>query len=433
MKLNSLKAFARKIRQDLIAQITSRLEMAIAANSEYSRTNRVGYQTLLSAIQERGRERVIEQVAYYWFNRLCALRFMDLKGYLPSMVISPVEGSTEPEILYEARNGIVNEALLHDLHAQAQVQDILAGRVSCQDPIAEAYRILLNGACNTLSTSMPFLFQKANDYTEYLLPADLLSTQSVVSQMCANISFDDCQSVEILGWLYQYYISEKKDKIFADLKNNKKISPENIGPATQLFTPEWIVRYLVENSLGRLWMLNHPDSQLATAMEYYIAPSGDEQDFIQISSPEEIKICDPCCGSGHMLVYAFDLLAQIYREEFYSDEEIPTLILKNNLCGVEIDERAGALAAFALVMKARELDPNFMQHFVKPKICVLENVTFSEQELSDSRKLFGEDLFTEDFVNSLQQFEHAQNYGSLICPQLAASTQITSLIQQKIF
>ena len=258
MKLNSLKAFARKIRQDLIAQITSRLELAVAPNSEYSRANRLGYQTLLSAIQERGRERVIEQVAYYWFNRLCALRFMDLKGYLPSMVISPVEGSTDPEILYEARNGIVNEALLQDLHAQAQVQDILAGRVSCQDPIAEVYRILLNGACNTLSTGMPFLFQKANDYTEYLLPADLLSTQSVVSQMCANIGAEDCQSVEILGWLYQYYISEKKDEIFADLKANKKISPENIGPATQLFTPEWIVRYLVENFLGKIMDAQSP-------------------------------------------------------------------------------------------------------------------------------------------------------------------------------
>ena len=144
-------------------------------------------------------------------------------------------------------------------------------------------------------------------------------------------------------------------------------------------------------------MLNHPDSQLATTMEYYIAPAEDEPDFIKITSPEQIKICDPCCGSGHMLVYAFDLLAQIYREEFYSDEEIPALILKNNLCGVEIDERAGALAAFALVMKARELDPNFMQHFVKPKICVLESITFTEQELADTRKILGDEQLTESY------------------------------------
>lgn len=433
MKLNSLKAFASKIRQDLIAQITSRLEMAMAPNSDFSRSNRLGFAQLSQAIREKSRDRVVEQVAYYWFNRLCALRFMDLKGYLPSKVLSPVEGSIEPEILYEARNGIINEDLLKSSAARSHVQDILAERITTQDPALAAYRILLNGACNALSTSMPFLFQKANDYTEYLLPADLLSSQSVIAQMCANVGVEECRSVEILGWLYQYYIADKKDQIFADLKNNVKISSENIGPATQLFTPEWIVRYLVENSLGRLWMLNHPESNLADSMEYYIAPTKTEQDFIHISTPEELKICDPCCGSGHMLVYAFDLLTQIYREAYYSDEEIPTLILKNNLCGLEIDERAGELAAFALLMKARELDPNFMQHIVQPKICVLEAITFSETELDDSRKLFGDELMTENFVNELEQFEHATNYGSLIRPQFKDPAQFNALIQKQQF
>ena len=173
---------------------------------------------------------------------------------------------------------------------------------------------------------MPFLFARIEDYTELLLPDDLLSDNAVLTQACSVLTPENCQNVEVIGWLYQFYISEKKDDVFAALKKGKKITPESIPAATQLFTPHWIVRYLVENSLGRLWMLNHPDSLLAEQMDYYIKPEEPETDFLKISSPEEIKICDPACGSGHMLTYAFDLLYAIYEEQGYQSTDIPRLI-----------------------------------------------------------------------------------------------------------
>ena len=199
---------------------------------------------------------------------------------------------------------------------------------------------------------MPFMFERIADWTELLMPVDLLSESAILGPMREAMTIEACQDVEIIGWLYQFYISEKKDEVFAGLKKGKKISAENIPAATQLFTPHWIVRYLVENSLGRLWLLNRPDSKLAERMDYYIAPEEPETDFLKIGKPEEIKVCDPACGSGHMLTYAFDLLYAIYEEEGYDATEIPALILTHNLTGVEIDDRAGALAAFALAMKA---------------------------------------------------------------------------------
>ena len=199
---------------------------------------------------------------------------------------------------------------------------------------------------------MPFLFEKFDDYSELLMPDDLLSPASILVRLREVLTEEVCADVEVIGWLYQFYISEKKDQVFAGLKKNQKITAENIPAATQLFTPHWIVRYLVENSLGRLWLLNRPGSKLAERMDYYIAPEEPETDFLKISKPEEIKVCDPACGSGHMLTYAFDLLYAIYEEEGYEPDEIPALILANNLTGIEIDDRAGALAAFALAMKA---------------------------------------------------------------------------------
>ena len=369
MQLNKLKAFAQKLRQDLSAQIRVRLELALADNSEFARSNPQGYKTFKELVESKGKDFVVEQSAYFWFNRLCALRFMDVRGYTPCGVVSPLPDTLEPELLYEARTeGFINEELVEDSSVRSQVAGLLSGEVLSDDPQTDAYRLLLNSACNSMHKIMPFLFQQASDYTEYLLPTDLLSSDSILARIRENMAEEDCESVEIIGWLYQYYISEKKDEIFADFKKNIKATTENIGPATQLFTPEWIVRYLVENSLGRLWMLNHPESSLIDVMEYYIKPDQEEHDFIKISIPEELKICDPCCGSGHMLVYAFELLAKIYEENGYSKADIPALILKHNLTGIEIDERAGELAAFVLVMKARELDRKFFRHLVKPNI-----------------------------------------------------------------
>ncbi|MFM6171681.1 MAG: BREX-1 system adenine-specific DNA-methyltransferase PglX, partial [Sphaerospermopsis kisseleviana] len=224
---------------------------------------------------------------------------------------------------------------------------------------------------------------------------------------------------------------EKKDEVFAALKKNKKITPENIPAATQLFTPNWIVRYLVENSLGRLWLLNRPGSKLVEQMKYYIKPEQAETDFLNVGSPEELKICDPACGSGHMLTYAFDLLYAIYEEEGYEPAEIPEKILTHNLYGVEIDERAGELAAFALTMKAREKQRRFFRKPVQPNICVLESVRFEDGELKDYLDFVGRDLFTEPLRETLHQFREADNFGSLIRPAVTDVGDVLALLEEK--
>ena len=248
---------------------------------------------------------------------------------------------------------------------------------------------------------------------------------------------DACEDVEVIGWLYQFYISEKKDEVFAGLKKNQKITAENIPAATQLFTPHWIVRYLVENSLGQLWMLNRPGSKLAAQMDYCIAPTEPKEDFLRISSPEEIKVCDPACGSGHMLTYAFDLLYAIYEEEGYDPAEIPAKILTHNLYGIEIDERAGALAAFALVMKAAGRRNRFLRRMgvdgVQPNICVLENVSFKDGELAEYVKEVGPELFTSELRETLGQFTEAKNFGSLIVPKLRDVAKVRQVIAAKDF
>ncbi len=242
---------------------------------------------------------------------------------------------------------------------------------------------------------------------------------------------DVCQNVEVIGWLYQYYISEKKDKVFADLKKNKKINPENIPTATQLFTPNWIVRYLVENSLGRLWMLNHPDSRLIERMDYYIKSDQPETDYLCISSPEEIRVCDPACGSGHMLTYAFDLLYAMYEEEGYSPQDIPEKILVNNLYGIEIDKRAGELAAFALTMKARGKHHQLFGKGIKPNICVLEPIHFEQDELDDYMNFIGRELFSPFLQITLHQFKEADNFGSLIRPAITDAAEVLNVLESK--
>ena len=224
---------------------------------------------------------------------------------------------------------------------------------------------------------------------------------------------DVCQDVEVIGWLYQFYISERKDEVFAGFKKNKKAGADEIPAATQLFTPHWIVRYLVENSLGRLWMLNRPSSGLASQMDYYIAPVDEETDFLKITKPEELTVIDPACGSGHMLTYAFDLLYAIYEEEGYAPSEIPSLILANNLYGTEIDPRAGALAAFALTMKAVAKRKLFLKNPVEPNICVLDPISFSPDELDYLVTTDGDRHAEEAFWN---QFAEADTFGSLIKP-----------------
>ena len=429
MELTSLKTFAKEARKTLYLQVKSSLDQAVKTDGMLHRNNPHAFYALSKDLKEYGEDTLIRKVAYFWFNRFCALRFMDLNGYTSSKVVSPEqEGSSIPGILSEAKSNYFDDDVI-TAKTKEKINNLLNGSIKSVNPEAEVYRLLLISSCNFWNKKMPFLFQAEDDYSEYLLPSDLLSPESILQSIRNAMTADNCQSVEIIGWLYQYYISEKKDEIFTDLKKNIKIEPRNIPAATQLFTPEWIVRYLVDNSLGRLWMLNHPESSLKDSMEYYIEPQEEETDFLKISIPQEIKVCDPCCGSGHMLVYAFDLLYKIYEEQGYSNTEIPKLILENNLFGLELDERASELASFALMMKAREKDRRVFGRDVTPQICHLEKIESIDQELLDYQKIVGSDIITSDVIETVKQFHEADNFGSLIIPKLKNPKEVLVKLQ----
>jgi hypothetical protein len=271
MDTAKLKKFAQAARQDLLEQVSSKLAYVLKPESPARREYPGVVNELEKALSAIGKAALIDQVAYTWFNRFCALRFMDVNGYNRVGVVSPAEGQVQPEILAEAKSGEIdtgqiNARVVEDIHG------LLSGSIPSPDAQSEAYRLLIVGSCNALYERMPYLFERIQDFTELLMPDDLLSDNSILVKMRAVMTADTCQDVEIIGWLYQFYISEKKDEVFAGLKKNQKITAENIPAATQLFTPHWIVRYLVENSLGRLWMLNRPNSKLTEQMEYYIAP-----------------------------------------------------------------------------------------------------------------------------------------------------------------
>ena len=434
MDTNALKKFAQSARNLLIDQVTARLDMVLAEGAAARREHPKAI-AKLEAATNSNRAQVIEQAAYTWFNRFTALRFMDVTGLTNPRVVSPADGATRPEILAEAMAGNLPD------RARPEIAEYLNGTRPAHDGQAEAYRLLLIHACNEWHGAMPYMFERADmldraeDYTELLIPDDLLSPDSILARLREVMTEEACQDVEIIGWLYQFYISEKKDQVFAGLKKNQKITAENIPAATQLFTPHWIVRYLVENSLGRLWLLNRPQSKLAAKMDYYIAPEEPETDFLKITRAEEIKICDPACGSGHMLTYASDLLYEIYAEEGHDAAEIPGLILKHNLTGIEIDDRAGALAAFALSMKAaaRLGRRRFLRMEAKPGIVVLQNVAFTAAEMQDVAAVVGRDLFTDELRETLRQFEQAKNFGSLIMPKLRDPAEALRVVEQRDF
>jgi len=430
METSKLKKFAQFARRSLLEQVTAKLKLVLADESPARRERPQAIKKLEEAVTDQGKEQVIERVAYIWFNRFCALRFMDVNRYNRIGIVSPAEGQFQPEILADAKMGHIDEEMVSEPTRQ-KIFTLLDGKTPSQDPQGEAYRLLVVAACNYWYSAMPFLFERIDDYTELLMPDDLLSGNSILAYTREAMTPDTCKDVEVIGWLYQFYISEKKDQVFADLKKNKKVTPENIPAATQLFTPHWIVRYLVENSLGRLWMLNRPDSGLIERMDYYIQPEEPETDFLRINSPEEIKVCDPACGSGHMLTYAFDLLYAIYEEEGYEPADIPAKILTHNLYGIEIDERAGELAAFALTMKARAKQRRFFRKPVQPNVVVLENVTFTESEMQDVAALVGNDLFTDELRETLGQFEQAKNFGSLIVPKLCDPSEALKVLEEK--
>ncbi|WP_313523087.1 BREX-1 system adenine-specific DNA-methyltransferase PglX [Shinella sp.] len=434
MDTNALKKFAQAARNLLIDQITARLDMVLAEGAAARREHPKAI-AKLEAAANSNRQQVIEQAAYTWSNRFTALRFMDATGLTNPRVVSPAGGATRPEILAEAMAGNLPD------RARPEIAEYLNGTRPAHDGQAEAYRLLVIHACNEWHGQMPYMFERADmldrveDYTELLIPDDLLSPDSILARLREVMTEDACQDVEIIGWLYQFYISEKKDQVFAGLKKNVKITAENIPAATQLFTPHWIVRYLVENSLGRLWLLNRPQSKLAAQMDYYIAPEEPETDFLRIERPEDIRVSDPACGSGHMLTYAFDLLFAIYEEEGYEASAIPALILTHNLTGIEIDDRAGALAAFALAMKAAAKlgRRRFLRMEAKPDIVVLQDVRFTPAEMQDVAAVVGRDLFTDELRETLGQFEQAKNFGSLILPKLRDPAEALRVVETRDF
>jgi type II restriction/modification system DNA methylase subunit YeeA len=430
METTKLRRFAQYARRTLLEQVEARLRLVLQTGSAARRENVEAIKKLEEAIKGHGEAHVVERVAYTWFNRFCALRFMDVNRYTRIGVVSPIEGQFQPEILSEAKMGHIDDETVPEKIGQ-QIFALLEGKTFSHDPQGEAYRLLVVAACNAFHRAMPFLFGRIDDYTELLMPDDLLSGNSILAYTREAMTPDACADVEVIGWLYQFYISEKKDAVFEGLKKNQKITPENIPAATQLFTPHWIVRYLVENSIGRLWLLNHTNSKLAEKMDFYVAPEGEETKFLKISRPEEIKICDPACGSGHMLTYAFDLLYAIYEEEGYEPTEIPEKILTHNLYGIEIDERAGELAAFALTMKARAKQRRFFNKGIKPNICVLENVKFDENELTEYMSFVGLDLFTAPLQKTLRQFQEADNFGSLIRPDVTDVDGMLKILESK--
>ena len=297
METAKLRKFAQFARRSLIEKVGAKLKLVLAEESPARRESPSAIKKLEEAIAEQGKEQVVERVAYIWFNRLVALRFMDVNRYNRIGVVSPAEGQFQPEILADAKMGHIDEEMVVE-NTRKRVFALLDGKMPSQDPQGEAYRLLVVAACNYWYSAMPFLFERIDDYTELLMPDDLLSGNSILAYTREAMTPVACEDVEVIGWLYQFYISEKKDQVFEALKKNQKIKPSNIPAATQLFTPHWIVRYLVDNSLGRLWMLNRPNSDLVDQLEYYIPPEETEADFLKIEGPEELKVCDPACGSG---------------------------------------------------------------------------------------------------------------------------------------
>jgi hypothetical protein len=419
METAALKSFATWSRTALINEVTGRIAVVLAPASPERIEQTRAVAALEDAVKDAGggdagRASVADRVAYTWFNRIIALRFMDANGYTGIGVVSPQAGIEmgQPEILADAKAGTFDSEVVSP-KVRETVSALLDGTRQSVDPQGEAYALLLTEYCRRWHRAMPFMFERQGDFTELLIPANLLADDSVLNRAATVMTKDVCNDVEVIGWLYQFYIAERKDEVFAGFKKGKKAGTAEIPAATQLFTPHWIVKYLVQNSLGRLWMLNRPNSRLVDQLEYYIAPVDEEPDFLKITGPEDLTVMDPACGSGHMLTYAFDLLYAIYEEEGYAPSEIPGLILSMNLFGTEIDPRAGALAAFALTMKARHRQRAFFNKQIEPNICVLEPIQFSPPEL-DFLLTDGGDR--EEEIAFWNQFEQAQVFGSLVQP-----------------
>lgn len=388
-----LKTFAQQTRIKLLQLIGTRLEFVLTQDTAELRGYEVQISKLKERIEVKGKDGVIEEVAYTWFNRVMALRFMDANGYNSPMVVTPAPGQMRPEILQDAMSGAVDEEL------NIKKEELLL-------PEAALYRRLLVAKCNVLGETMPFLFEHISDYTELLLPENLLSDQSFVTDIRNGMTDDDCMNVEVMGWLYQFYITDRKADAEAKKSRKGGLKSDEQAAATQLFTPHWVVRYMVENSLGRIWMTLHPESRLKEDMPYYIPTPEGQTDSIPegINSVSDITFIDPCMGSGHVLVYAFDLFCKMYEEEGYQTREIPYMVLTNNLFGIDIDSRCYQLAAFALTMKARAYHSRYLRKAVVPNVIALQNIDRDTIEAAGNW----------DKKSGMWQFENVDTIGSLL-------------------
>ena len=448
MDKNAIKKYAVWARKELISRVAQKAQQYGITETEMvdagadsvngkvlSAEEMQQRRALIAQINEKGYQQVMEEVAYTWFNRFSALRFMEVNGYLPShvRVFTDENNAFKPQILAEALHLELDKLDKDKVYALKETEQT-----------EELYKYLLIVQCNALNSILPGMFQTIADYTELLLPDNLLREGSVIEQMISQIPEDNWQdAVQIIGWLYQYYNSEKKDDVFAALKKNVKITKENIPAATQLFTPDWIVRYMVENSLGRLWVEGHPDTKTQllptpeeqaaytagnrdpedTKWHYYLEEAKQEPQvqaqLAEISkqyadlTPEQIKVIDPCCGSGHILAYLFDVLMQIYENYGYTPRDAVTSILQNNLYGLDIDDRAAQLAYFAVMMKARRYDRRFFSHTTQPHVYAIEESNRIEKP--DVEYFCNGKLELKDAMQTiLTQLYDAKEYGSIL-------------------
>ncbi|CAB1245750.1 BREX-1 system adenine-specific DNA-methyltransferase PglX [Clostridiaceae bacterium BL-3] len=450
MDKNKIKAFAVWARENLIEAVSEKANLIGVGGQKIDTAVEIqgGFKlnesgdifklpknqrdALVGQVRRRGFKPVMEEAAYTWFNRFMALRYMEVNNYLPLgvRILSSIEGKNEPDVLFRISETI--EELKLDGDSVYGLLD--SGKAEDRE---EAYKYILIKQCSELGSIMPQMFEKISDYTELLFPGHLLDKGSVIGKMVEEIPEDDWkEGVEIIGWMYQYYISEKKDKVFAALKKNVKITKENIPAATQLFTPDWIVKYMVENSLGRLWLEGHPDAELQGKWKYYIEETGQEPEVEEeLESireqygkfrPEDIKVLDPCMGSGHILVYAFEVFYEIYKREGYLERKIPRLILENNLYGLDIDERAVQLASFALIMKARQYNRRLFRDIEKNELelnlcSIQESNEFLDGTGREAVEYFCNSQSTghsvqlkEDVKYLIETFKDAGEYGSII-------------------
>lgn len=419
MDTKELEKFCPWARIRLIDEVRQRCYaygLDDAGREEFNRDATIVKGTVLSAlersqrselyrrIEHDGYARFCEEMAYTWFNRFAAIRYMEVQGYLPCgvrMLSSYCETSEYDSFSPDCLR------MPTELDLLGLERDRVFDLVAAADDEA-LFRLILVAQMNELAECLPAIFGRVGTADALLLPTRLLDRgeEGVLCTLVERVKRNTWENVESLGWMYQFYNSEVKDAFF---KSKAKETPDTIGPATQLFTPNWIVRYMVENSLGRLWMLNNPGSPLRDEMKYYIEPDTEHEDFIKIECPEDISLCDPACGSGHILVYAFELLVKMYLEREYRRRDIPGLILSKNLHGMEIDPRAAQIAGLALAMCAREMDRRFFNRGVQADIAVLESVVLEEDDIPQGAALAKK----KDLADALA---HLDEVGSLLAP-----------------